>query len=134
MKRLLPAGLLFASLATAAAGAKLVLPEPISNNAVALAYGPEGPTIYSFLGLGAGKTYRDIRRSASACSLRAQHCVMLPQVPVSQGRLAATAASAGGKIYLFGGYSVTKGGAEVSNSEMLIFDPITNNWKFGAPI
>ena len=110
------------------------MPEPVSNNAVALAYGPEGQTLYSFLGLGAGKTYRDIGRSASACSLRTHHCVALPDVPVPQGRLAATAATAGGKIYLFGGYSVTSDGSEVSNPETLIFDPMAGKWRSGAPI
>lgn len=134
MKRLLPATLACISLATAASGSEMVLPEPVSNNAVALAYGPDGPTIYSFLGLGAGKTYRDIRRSATACSLRARRCVVLPDVPVPQGRLAATAVTAGGKIYLFGGYSVTKDGGEASNPETLIFDPATGNWRRGAPI
>src|SRR5271170_7379033 len=106
MKRLLPVSLFLFSLATTAAGAEMALPEPVSNNAVAFANGPDGPTLYSFLGLGAGRRYSDIRRSATACSLRTQRCVALPEVPVSQGRLAATAATVGGKVYLFGGYSV----------------------------
>jgi N-acetylneuraminic acid mutarotase len=134
VKRLLPLGLFLLSLATTAAGAEMILPEPVSNNAVALADGPDGPTLYSFLGLGPGKSYRDIRRSATACSLRARRCVALPEVPVSRGRLAATAATVGGKIYLFGGYSVAEDGAEVSNPETLVFDPITGAWRARAPI
>ncbi len=134
MKRLLLAGLVLAALSTRTAGAEMVLPEPVSNNAVALANGPAGPTLYSFLGLGAGKGYGDIRRSASACSLRTQRCVALPEVPVALGRLAATAATVGGKVYLFGGYSVAKDGAETSNPETLIFDPATGQWRSGAPI
>lgn len=134
MKRLLPAGLFLLSLASTAAGAEMVLPEPVSNNAVAFAYGPSGPTLYSFLGLGAGKSSRDIRRSATACSLRAQRCVALPEVPAPQGRLAATAVTVGGRIYLFGGYSVAENGAETSNPETLVFDPMTGAWRSGAPI
>jgi hypothetical protein len=112
----------------------MVLPAPVSNNAVALANGPDGPTLYSFLGLGAGKTWRDIRRSAAACALRAQRCAALPDVPVPQGRIAATAVTVGGRIYLFGGYSVAADGAETSNPETLIFDPMTGTWRSGAPI
>lgn len=134
VKPLFPVGLLLVSLATTAAGSKMILPEPVSNNAVAFAYGPDGPTLYSFLGLGAGKGYRDIRRSASACILRAGRCVALPDVPIAQGRLAATAAAAGGRIYLFGGYSVAQDGAEVSHPETLIFDPLSGHWRSGAPI
>jgi hypothetical protein len=134
MKRWLPASLVWLSLATTAAGAGMVLPEPVTNNAVALAKGPDGPTLYSFLGLGAGKTWRDIRRTAVACSLRTQRCVALPEVPVPQGRVGSTAASVGGKVYLFGGYSVAADGAETSNPETLIFDPVTGKWRSGAPI
>jgi N-acetylneuraminic acid mutarotase len=138
MKRSISAGLLAAfltaAMATTAAAADMALPAPVSNNAVALARGPEGPTLYSFLGLGAGKTWRDIRRQAAACSLRARRCVALPDVPVAQGRLAATAATVGGKVYLFGGYSVAKDGTEVSNPETLIFDPAAGRWRAGAPI
>ena len=134
MKRLLPASLLLLSLATTAAGAEMVLPAPVTNDAVAFADGPDGPTLYSFLGLGAGKTWRDILRSAAACALRTQRCVAVPEVPVAQGRIAATAASVGGKIYLFGGYSVAADGAETSNPETLIFDPVAGRWRTGAPI
>jgi N-acetylneuraminic acid mutarotase len=138
MKRSISAGLMAAFLTSTAAGvaaaADRVLPAPVSNNAVALARGPDGPALYSFLGLGAGKTWRDIRRQAAACSLRTERCVALADVPVAQGRLAATAATVGGEVYLFGGYSVAADGTETSNPETLIFDPLTGRWRLGAPI
>lgn len=134
MKPMLLASLALALAATRATAAEMVLPAPVSNNAVALAQGPDGPTLYSFLGLGAEKAYGDIGRTASACSLRTRRCAALADVPVAQGRLAATAASVGGKVYLFGGYSVARDGTETSNPEALIFDPATRRWRTGAPI
>ena len=47
--------------------AGFVLPEAISNNAVAVADGPDGPTLYSFNGLKAGKTWTDTSNAAFAC-------------------------------------------------------------------
>ena len=41
------------------------LPRPVSNNAVALVSTGEGDFLYSFLGLGSGKTWQDISSAAS---------------------------------------------------------------------
>lgn len=110
------------------------LPEPITNNAVALAQGPEGPTLYSFLGLGSGKTYRDVVRRSYACPLEKTTCQVLDDVPVAQGRLASVAVTVQGKILLFGGYTVAEDGSEVSTSEVLVFDPMTQSYTGRAPM
>lgn len=134
MKYSVAAAISLIFLATTAHGADLTLPWPVSNNAVAVAQGPYGPTLYSFLGLGPGKAFRDVGRYAAACALREGSCTALPDVPLPNGRIAATAMSLGGKVYLFGGYSVAEDGEEVSNPETMIFDPKTNSWRAGAPI
>jgi hypothetical protein len=58
----------------------------------------------------------------------------LPDVPVAQGRLASIAATAGGDIYLFGGYTVAADGHEVSTPDVLRFDPIERTYRKVAPM
>ena len=101
------------------------LPDPISNNAVAVAQGPDGPTLYSFNGLKAGKTWKDTSNAAYACVIATETCKVIAPVPVPQGRLASAAVNVAGKIYIFGGYTVAANGDEVSTPEVFAFDPAT---------
>ena len=106
------------------------LPAPVANNAVAFANDAKGQgTIYSFLGLGPGKTHADIVTRAYACIEATLDCRAIGDVPVDQGRLAAAAATVGGKIYIFGGYTVAPDGAEKSTPEVFRFDPLTEQYK-----
>ncbi len=109
--------------------ASFTLPEPISNNAVAVADGPEGPTLYSFNGLKAGKTWKDTSNAAFACVLATQSCKAIAPVPVPEGRLASAAVTVAGKIYIFGGYSVAANGDELSTPEVFAFDPATGRYE-----
>ncbi len=108
--------------------AEFILPEPITNNAVAAANGPEGPTIYSFNGLKSGKLWSDASKSAFACVIATKTCSALPDLPVKDGRLASSAVTVAGKIYIFGGYTVAENGEEVSTPEVLVFDPKSENY------
>lgn len=106
------------------------LPAPVTNNAVAFGRDAKGEgTIYSFLGLGSGKTSKDITRAAYACVEATLECRPIGDVPVSEGRLASVAASVAGKIYLFGGYTVAADGAEKSTPEVFRFDPVTEQYE-----
>lgn len=106
------------------------LPAPVANNAVAFGRDARGEgTIYSFLGLGAGKTPADIVTRAYACAEATLDCREIGDVPVDQGRLAGVAASVGGRIYIFGGYTVAPDGAEKSTPEVFRFDPVTEQYK-----
>ena len=107
--------------------AEFALPVPISNNAVALA-GDE-PTLYSFNGLKSGKNWQDTSRSAFACIIRTKTCEEIAPVPVSEGRLASSAVTVAGKIYIFGGYTVAENGDEVSSPELFVFDPETREYS-----
>lgn len=109
--------------------AGFVLPEAISNNAVAVAVGPEGPTLYSFNGLKAGKTWQDTSNAAFACVIATQSCQAIKPVPVVAGRLASAAVTVAGKIYILGGYSVAENGDEVSNPEVFVFDPASGEYQ-----
>lgn len=109
--------------------AEFELPIPMSNNAVALAEGLDGPTLYSFNGLKSGKTWQDTSNAAFACIVSIKDCEEIASVPVSEGRLASSAITVGDKIYLFGGYTVAENGDEVSTPEVFAFDPTTKKYK-----
>lgn len=109
--------------------AAFALPEPISNNAVAVADGPDGPTLYSFNGLKADKTWKDTSNAAYACVIATQSCKSISPVPVPEGRLASAAVPVAGKIYIFGGYSVAANGDERSTPEVFAFDPATGSYE-----
>lgn len=115
-------------------GAIAALPAPVTNNAVAWVTVAGEERLYSFLGLGAGKRWQDITRAAYAWSSTQGHWRELPPVPVAQGRLASVAAVAGGRIYLFGGYTVAENGHEVSTPEVLRFDPRDETWTTVSPM
>ena len=105
------------------------LPVSQSNNAVALADARGQATLYSFNGLGAGKTHEDVSRQVFACRLASAPCVRLKDVPVREGRLASSAVTLGNLIYLFGGYSVAEDGSEVSTPEVFSFDPEKDRFR-----
>jgi len=96
------------------------LPSPVSNNAVA--YHGASQTVYSFAGLGAGKTWRDVTADAYACDLAQETCKAIAPLPDGVGRLAATAQSLGDVIYIFGGYAVAEDGTETSMPEVWAYD------------
>ncbi len=110
------------------------LPMALSNNAVAGLRVGDATRLYSFMGLGAGKTHTDIVRAAFEYDTARGAWERLPDVPVSEGRLASVAAAARGAVYLFGGYSVAADGHEVSTPDVLRFDPIARTYHRVAPM
>ncbi len=119
---------------SAASSGRAEMPLALANNAVAQAEAEGGTRFYSFMGLGAGKTWLDISRRAYEYDPVAERWLELPPVPVPEGRLAAVAATAGGQVYLFGGYTVAPDGHEVSTPEVLRFDPATRSYAPVAPM
>jgi N-acetylneuraminic acid mutarotase len=110
------------------------MPLALSNNAVA-ASTVEGKTrFYSFMGLGAGKTHADISRAAFEYDMANSVWRRLPDVPVSEGRLASVAVAASGAVYLFGGYSVAADGHEISAADVLRFNPSDRTYRKVAPM
>lgn len=104
------------------------MPAAISNNAVAIIEEADGFRLYSFMGLNAGKTWRDISRQAFEYDSGTGRWSELPPVPVESGRLASIAAAVAGQLYLFGGYTVDEDHEEVSTPEVLRFDPRTRSY------
>lgn len=103
--------------------AQMNLPIAHSNNAVAIAESANGPTLYSFNGLRAGKSHEDVSQQAFACVIKTATCEQITDVPVSEGRLASSAVTLNNIIYLFGGYSVAEDGSEISTPEVFAYDP-----------
>ena len=92
------------------------LNQAVSNNAVTLVPTDQGVYLYSFLGLGSGKTWQDISSAASVLEPGAESWTKLEPVPGKAGRLAASAVSLGGAAWLFGGYTVAADGSEQSTA------------------
>lgn len=105
------------------------LPEPLTNNAVAALDDEDGARLYSFLGLGPGKTHKDMPRAAYEYDIGRDRWRALPPPPLPQGRLAAASVALRDRIWLIGGYSVAADGHEVSTPELLSFDPRSELWQ-----
>lgn len=109
------------------------LPIAVSNNATMQL----GTHVYSFGGLTAGKTWKDITARAFDCDLAAQpkpQCTEIPGLPDGKGRLASAAVSVRGKVLVFGGYTVAQDGTEVSTPDVWSFDPATRKYNALAPM
>jgi hypothetical protein len=99
------------------------LPEAVTNNAVAGVELDGHMMAYSFAGLHAGKTWRDVTSDAYACDLDARECREIAGLPDGIGRLASVAVTVRDQIYIFGGYTVAEDGSEASTPEVWRFDP-----------
>lgn len=87
-----------------------------------------GDQVYTFFGLGTGKTSNDIMRDVHALDLKSGQWRKVGDIPVQQGRLASAALTVGGKVYVLGGYTVSPEGEEVSTPEVLRFLPDTGHF------
>lgn len=119
------------------------LPRAVTNNAVAALQLDGRDFVFSFLGLGPGKTWRDttstawvLERDAGMTRSRfdAGHWRQLADVPGPGGRLAATAVSVTGRVYIFGGYTVAEDGSEKSVPLVHRLDPATMRYETLAPM
>ena len=104
------------------------MPVAVANNAVALIGDSSHFKIYSLLGLLAGKTWHEVTNRAFEYDSLRQSWQEIDPVPGDKGRLAATAQTVAGKVYLFGGYTVAEDGTEVSWPGVYQLDPQTNRY------
>jgi N-acetylneuraminic acid mutarotase len=109
------------------------LPQAVSNNAVALLADDEGIHLFSMLGLKTGKTWKDISSNAvhyfSAKSGADGTWQNLEPVPGREGRLAASAVTVGGQVYVFGGYTVSEDGSEQSIAAVYRLQQNSGQWE-----
>ena len=105
------------------------LPVAHANNAVASIKLKGKLHVFSFAGLKTGKTWKDTSRNAYMFVEGDGSWRVLADLPVTEGRLAASAQGVKGKVYIFGGYTVAKDGSEKSTPEVFRYDPKRRRYK-----
>lgn len=142
---LVVAAFIIASAATVSATAALIalpaLPEPASNNAVASVTIEDTQYVFSFMGLGKGKTHRDVHNRAWQLVInntdKPLQWQALPPVPSSlalKGRLASVAVGVKDSVYIFGGYTVDEHHNEISTPDVYKYSPTTGEYTLLAPM
>lgn len=112
----------------------MILPSPVTNNAVAAGFIDGEQWVFSVLGVDSTKRWSGITRRATAWSSRSGRWREIAPVPGVDGRLAATAQFVRGRLFVFGGYTVDSAGKERSVSAVDSYDPLTDRWSGGAPM
>ena len=127
--------------ATASPIALPALPEPVSNNAVASVTIDDTQYVFSFMGLGEGKTHKDVHNRAWQLVInntdKPLQWQALPSVPSSlalKGRLASVAVGLNGSVYIFGGYTVDEDHNEISTPDVYKYAPVTGKYTLLAPM
>lgn len=115
------------------------LPEAVANNAVASATVDDQQYILSFMGLGQGKTYKDVHNRAwklnlSQQPLKWESISPVPSTLKLKGRLASIAVGVGENVYLFGGYTVASSHEEVSAPDVYQYHVPSDTYTKLAPM
>jgi hypothetical protein len=110
------------------------LPAPVSNNAVAVVKSGKHESIYSFMGIGAKRTWDSITNAAYAMDTSTGKWTELRPVPGPAGRIGASAIGARGQILLLGGYTVDGQGGEITVSDFFGLRAGGGANGFAAPI
>ena len=109
------------------------LPAPVSNNAVATVKSRGEWLLYSFMGIGAKKTWDSVTNDAYVVNDSGKWA-QARSVPGSAGRLAAGAVGGRDHVFLFGGYVIDGQGGETTLPDVNVYDPLSDRWFRGADI
>ena len=142
MKRILPIFLLAAGLfaCTFENESQIVavqgpaLPHPVSNNAVAGFRSADGFHLLSLMGLAGGRGWQNVASEAWYLPPGSDAWQRLRDVPGGEGRLAGTAATVAGDVYVFGGYTVAEDGSERSVAKAYRLDTERLSWHELEPM
>ncbi|GAA5219140.1 Kelch repeat-containing protein [Corallincola platygyrae] len=109
------------------------LPEPVANNAIAKVETKRGTYFISLMGLGKGKTYKDVHARGWRLALNDHPLRWQPTKPVPaslelSGRLASIAVSLPGELLLFGGYTVAADHSEISSPDVYSYKPDSDTY------
>ncbi len=121
-------GLLFFS-ANFLHAAPMMLPEAVSNNAVAIVNVNGQPTLFSFNGLATGKSFKDIHAKAYSMNLKTNKSKVVASLPDGKGRLASIAVTLNNRVFVIGGYTVAADHSEVSTDEIYEYLPSENKYQ-----
>lgn len=110
------------------------LPEPVTNNAVAILKMDNKKILYSFFGLDSTKLWTGVHRKVFRVDLESGVSEFIGNVPDEFGRLASSASVINNKAYIVGGYAVHEDGTEKSSSHIFIFNPDTETFSEGTAL
>ena len=136
MKRLLAFFLLLllsAGLSAAADSGVDPLPDPISNNAVAMLKVRGKLLLFSFMGIGQKKTSDAITNTAFFLDAKEGKWTAIRSVPGIAGRIGAVAAGVQDDLFLFGGY-VADAQSGMTVPDVGVYHPATDRWFRGADL
>jgi N-acetylneuraminic acid mutarotase len=108
------------------------LPVAVTGNAVTSL--KNGIEVYSLMGIGAKKTWDDISNKMYILRLKSGKWIEGRPVPGVAGRLGASAISARGKVYVFGGYTVDGQGTELIVSDVNSYLADERHWYRAADL
>ena len=102
-----------------------------------MVYLGQQPHLVSFMGLGEGKTFKDVHNKVWSLSLAEekpwQERKSVPSSLTLKGRLASVATSIESKAYLFGGYTVAEDHTEISSPDNFVYNLKTDTYNLIAP-
>jgi N-acetylneuraminic acid mutarotase len=109
------------------------LPDPISNNAVAMLKVRGQLLLFSFMGIGPKKTSDAITNTAFSLDAKEGKWSAIHPVPGTAGRIGAIAAGVRDHLLLFGGY-VLEAQSAMTVPDVGIYHPDTDHWFRGADL
>lgn len=111
------------------------MPFATSNNAVCEAIVGGNEFVYSFGGIGTGKTYADIHLRSFKYTVSTNTWEEIDPLPDALTKIAAGASFVKDKIYILGGYHVYSNGNEISSNKVHVYNPQTDAYEpDGSPI
>ncbi len=105
------------------------MPFKNSNNAVTDAVIGGQKYVFSFGGIDETKLYSGINQNSYKYEVLTDSWTEIQSLPSFRTNIAAGASTVKNKIYIIGGYHVYSNGSEVSSNEVIIYDPVTDNYN-----
>jgi len=107
------------------------LPAPVSNNAVASLKIGKHEVLFSFMGIGAKKTWDTIANTAYSLDPATGKWIELRAVPGPAGRIGASAIGAREQVFLLGGYVLDGQEGEITVSDVSVYETEAQRWYRG---
>src|ERR1700674_1388739 len=104
------------------------LPDPVSNNAVAMLKVHGQLLLFSFMGTGAKKPSDAITNAAFSLDAKDGTWSAIHAVPGTVGRIGAVAAAAHDQLFLFGGYVLDAQGRGMTVPDVGLYEPARDRW------
>jgi N-acetylneuraminic acid mutarotase len=107
------------------------LPQPVTNNAVAGLKVHGGTLLFSFMGVGAKKSWDAVTNTAYYLDPDWEKWYPLKPVPGTAGRIGAVAAAARGNLFVFGGFVIDNQNRGQTLADVDIYETDNRRWSRG---